>query len=398
MTDPTGADGAQEIQLHSRTSALPEHADMVAALLDWFDKNMRPLPWRKSYDPYEVLVSEIMLQQTQMDRVGPYFERWMRRFPDIAAVAAASPEALLKCWEGLGYYSRVRNLQKTAQIILEKHDGKVPSDKADLLALPGIGEYTAGAVLSIAFNQTVAAVDANVERVFARLFDIDAPVKSTIASDFIRYMADALIPEGRAREFNQALMDLGSLVCSRKPDCGNCPLAGYCQAKRLGIVAERPVPGKKVSYSALEIVSGVLVHNGRIFLQKRLDTGVWAGFWEFPGGRLEAGEEPSHGIVREYREETNFRVAVSAALGTVRHAYTRYRIRMHCFLLSLEERRDAPHDKEGFPIPALNAATQYRWLPPDELLSEAYTLPAGHRKLLDAWFPQLRKAARYGNE
>lgn len=376
----------------------PEHQAMASALLAWFRQNMRPLPWRGRYDPYEVWLSEIMLQQTQMERGTLYFERWIKRFPSIQSVAEARPEALLKAWEGLGYYNRARNLQQAARVIMEKHGGSLPQDRAGLLALPGIGEYTAGAILSIAFNQEVPAVDANVERVFSRLFDIDAPVKSVAAADFIRHMAKALIPPGRGRDFNQALMELGALVCSKKPACGLCPLAAHCQARRLGVTHERPVPGKKVAYSALEIVSGVLLHKGRLFLQKRLDSGVWAGFWEFPGGRLEAGETPEQGVTREFMEETEFPVQISEALGAVRHAYTRYRIRMHCFLLTLAQQHGLPLDPEGFPRPVLHAATEYRWIKPEELDDESYTLPAGHRKLLDAWGPRLRKTARCGNE
>lgn len=366
----------------------PEYAALVEALLDWFGRNMRPLPWRRGYSPYQVWISEIMLQQTQMERAVVYFERWMRRFPDVRSVAGADIDEVLKLWEGLGYYSRARNLHKAAREIVFRHGGELPLDHAALLALPGIGEYTAGAVLSIAGNEPLPAVDANVERVFARLFDIDAPVKSPIAADYIRHMAGALIPPGRARLFNQALMELGALVCGRNPRCGECPLARFCQARRLNIVADRPMPGKKYGYTALEIISGVLVHEGRVFIQKRLESGVWAGLWEFPGGRLEPGEEPGRGIVREFFEETEFSVAVRAYLGVVRHAYTRYRIAMHCFVCDFAA---SPAKDNGLPEPVLHAATEYRWVRPVEL--ERYTLPAGHRKLLDAWLPDLLDAA-----
>ena len=365
----------------------PEHVALVEALLDWFGRNARPLPWRREYSAYQVWVSEIMLQQTQMDRAVAYFERWMRRFPDVRSVAEADPDEALKLWEGLGYYSRVRSLHKAAQAIMLRHGGDVPLDHAALRALPGIGEYTAGAILSIAGNESVPAVDANVERVFARLFDIDAPVKSPIAADFIRHIAAALIPPGQARLFNQALMELGALVCGRNPRCGDCPLARFCQARRLNIVADRPVPGKKYGYTALEIISGVLMHEDRVFIQKRLDSGVWAGLWEFPGGRLEPGEEPGRGIVREFFEETEFSVAVRTYLGVVRHAYTRYRIAMHCFVCAFVP---ALAKGDGPPEPVLHAATDYRWVHPAEL--ERYTLPAGHRKLLDAWLPDLLNA------
>ncbi len=365
-----------------------EHLALVQALLEWFGRSMRPLPWRQEYSPYQVWISEIMLQQTQMDRAVAYYERWMRRFPDARSVAEAEPDDVLKLWEGLGYYSRVRNLHKAAREIVDRHGGELPLEHEALRALPGIGEYTAGAILSIAGNEPIPAVDANVERVFSRIFDIDAPVKSPIAADYIKHMAAALIPSGQARMFNQALMELGALVCGRTPRCSDCPLARFCQAKRLNIVADRPVRGKKYGYTALEIISGVLIYQGRVFIQKRLDSGVWAGLWEFPGGRLEPGEDPAQGIVREFFEETEFPVVVTTPLGLVRHAYTRYRISMHCFMCGFIE---APASNGGFPKPVLHAATDYRWVRPAEL--EQYTLPAGHRKLLDAWMPDLLRVA-----
>ena len=377
------------VECAGKEASRPAHRALVEALLAWFAAEKRPLPWRERYDPYAVWISEIMLQQTQMERGAQYFVRWMERFPTLRHVAEATPDALLKAWEGLGYYSRVRNLHKAAQRIMDEHNGVVPDDMAALRALPGIGEYTAGAVLSIAYNKPVPAVDANVERVFARVFDVGHPVKSRVAAGFIRDMAEALMSEALTpeapgagpREFSQAVMELGALVCGKTPRCQVCPIAAHCQARRLGITAERPVPGKKTTYSALSIVTGVLVHKGRIFLQKRLDSGVWAGFWEFPGGRLEEGETPEQAVVREFAEETAFAVRPLAALGLVRHAYTRYKIAMHCFVCGLEDYGKATAD--GLPLPELSAATEYRWVRPGEL--EAFTLPAGHRKLADAW-------------
>lgn len=361
----------------------PDYAScqaLVEALLAWFSRAGRALPWRKQYEPYAVWVSEIMLQQTQMERAVGYFERWMQRFPTLEALARANDDEALKAWEGLGYYSRVRNMQKTARIVMQEYGGQLPRDFALLRALPGIGDYTAGAVLSIAFNEPYPAVDANVERVFARLFDVEAPVKSRAAAGFIKHMAEALLPPGRARQFNEALMEFGALVCGKKPKCEGCALAAFCQARRLGIVHERPVPGKRTAYTELSIVTGLLVHEGRIFVQKRLDTGVWAGFWEFPGGRIEEGESPEQAVCREFFEETEFRVRPVDYLGLVRHGYTRYKIAMHCFVCSFVP--TAPQT-----IPVLHAATEYRWLLPQEL--DALTLPAGHRKLVDAWLPSV---------
>jgi A/G-specific adenine glycosylase len=210
-------------------------------------------------------------------------------------------------------------------------------------------------------------------------------------------MAKALIPKEQSRDFNQALMEFGALVCGKKPRCAICPLSRFCQAHRLGITAERPIPGKKTNYSTLEIVAGVLVQDSRIFIQKRLESGVWAGLWEFPGGRLEEGETPEQAVVREFAEETEFRVRPAQYLGLVRHAYTRYKIAMHCFICVLEPEPARPAsralfhapglDALSFPEPKLHAATEYRWVEAEAL--DDFALPAGHRKLVDAWLPEL---------
>jgi A/G-specific adenine glycosylase len=380
----TAADSEQEPQAPPSSLWPPEAS---RALLDWFAASGRDLPWRRDYSPYGVLVAEIMLQQTRMDRAVEFFRRWMRRFPRLEDVAGAHPDALLKAWEGLGYYSRVRNLRRAAQAILDGHGGRIPSDPALLRALPGIGPYTAGAVASIAFNLPVPAVDANVERVFARVFDLDAPVKSPPAAACIRRAAESLIPPGQARAFNQALMDLGALVCARSPRCPGCPLAPFCRARRLGIAPQRPIPGRKPPSLTSVIATGVLIRQGRVFIQKRLDTGVWAGFWEFPGGRVEPGETPEEAVLREYREETELEIRVVRRLGLVRHAYTRYRVLLHCFLCALAD--------PGAAVPVLHAATDFHWLEPGRL--DLFTFPAGHRKLMDAWMPEILAAAKDEN-
>lgn len=357
---------------------------MVRAILSWFAENRRDLPWRKDYRPYAVWVSEIMLQQTQMDRGVGYFNRWMALFPDIESLASAPVDRVLKAWEGLGYYSRARNLHKAAFEILERFEGRVPDTKEALVSLPGVGEYTAGAILSIAFNKPAAAVDANVERVFSRVFDLGQPVKSPGSADFIRFMVNALIPEGRAREFSESLMELGALVCGKNPLCGECPIAGWCEALKRGTVKERPVAGKKTGYTLLEVVAGVIVSGEKVYIQKRPESGLWAGFWEFPGGHLEAGESPAQAVLREIMEETDLSARVVKQLGTVRHSYTRYRIELHCFICQLE---GAP-----CPEPVLHAATEYRWVRPEDL--DAFTFAAGHRKLLERWHEEIQKNAR----
>lgn len=215
------------------------------ALLDWFAVNQRRLPWRVHYTPYEVWVSEVMLQQTQMERGVDYFNRWMARFPDIAALAAADEEAVLRQWEGLGYYSRARHLLAAARKIMAEHGGAFPSDLEAIRALPGVGPYTAGAIASIAFGEKLPCVDANVERVIARVFDVDSPVKQDPAAGVVRRWALRLVPEGLAREHNQAMMELGALVCRKKPRCEVCPLAVFCSSRHLGIVEQRPCRAKR---------------------------------------------------------------------------------------------------------------------------------------------------------
>lgn len=357
-------------------------AAVQEALLLWFAHNKRPLPWRERYTPYEVWISEVMLQQTQMERGVAYFRRWLERFPDVATLAAAPEEAVLQAWEGLGYYNRARNLHRAARQIIDR-DGVFPDTPEGLLALPGIGPYTAAAIASIAFNVPVACVDANVERVISRLFDVDSPVKQEPAASAIRQWAQRLLPPGQAREHNQAMMELGALICGKKPQCAICPLERFCTARHLGIVHERPVPGRKTPIVPLTVASGVLCCRSKVFVQQRLNTGAWARLWEFPGGRVETGESPAEAIVREFREETGFAVRVQQPCGIIRHGYTTFRVTLHCFLLELEDEEAARlHDTKGYPLPeVLTAATACRWLTPDEL--DSIAMPAAHRKLAD---------------
>lgn len=350
------------------------------ALHHWFSLHQRPLPWRQDYSPYAVWISEIMLQQTQMERGVSYFERWMQRFPDIAAVAAAPEEDILRLWEGLGYYSRARNLHKAARIIMDVHHGQFPSQLADIRALPGIGPYTAGAIASIAFGADTACIDANVERVITRVFDIDTPLKQEPAASRVRELAEALLPAGHARAHNQAMMELGALVCRKKALCADCPVQLWCESKHLNITHERPVRGKSTPITPLFVVTGILKYKGVYFMQKRVDTGVWGKLWEFPGGRIEAGESPEQAIVREFMEETGFAVRVVAPLGIIRHGYTTYRITLHCFALELVE----PPRATPPPTPVLTAASEYRWVLPPAMTQLA--MPAAHRKLADQVF------------
>lgn len=345
-------------------------------LCSWFDTKQRSLPWRQDYIPYQVWISEIMLQQTQMERVTLFFDRWLQQFPDIHSLAQASEDKVLKCWEGLGYYSRARNILKCARIIVRDYDGIIPSDPKTLLTLPGIGPYTAGAIASIAYNLPVPLVDANISRLFARLFDIDIPLSQ--AQKLLWQKAEELVPQDQARTFNQGLMELGALICTPKnPACPQCPLILFCSAHKNDLVTERPIPQKGKAQITIEMATGILSHQGQLFIQQRLADDVWGSLWEFPGGRLKEGEEPEQAVVREFFEETGFMVRINKKITTTIHHYTRYKVILHCFLCSF----DGLNLDNELPDPILYAAQEYRWASFSELANFAF--PAGHRKLLE---------------
>ncbi len=266
----------------------PEKIDLLrqtgAPLLAWYAANRRDLPWRRTKDPYKIWVSEIMLQQTRVAAVIPYYERWMTALPDVAALAAADEGALMKLWEGLGYYSRARNLQKAAKIIVNDLGGEFPRSREGLLALPGVGEYTAGAVASIAFGLPVPAVDGNVLRLAARAADLRGNVLDPAVKRDIAAAMELAVPPEDPGSYNQALMDLGATIClpSGAPLCESCPLRGLCRARALGIQEQLPLREKKARRRQEALTVFVLVREGKVALRQRPDTGLLAGLWEFP--------------------------------------------------------------------------------------------------------------------
>ena len=301
-------------------------------LLDWYAKHGRRLPWRGITDPYAVLVSEYMAQQTRVETVIPYYLRWMEQFPTVQALADAPQEAVLKAWEGLGYYARARNLHKAARAIVTEHDGRIPSSVNELRALPGIGEYTAAAVASLVFRADEPALDGNLRRVLARVTALEEDAKSPKSMSRLTALARTLLPPGRVGDFNQALMDLSSQVCLPKsPRCAECPLTGFCEAFKQNRQADFPVKAKKAPVPTLTVTAGVLRRGNTVLLTKRPADGLLGGMWEFPGGKQESGETLAECLARELREELDIDVEVGDEVGVFRHAYSHFRVVLHAF-------------------------------------------------------------------
>lgn len=312
-------------------------------LLTWYESNARSLPWRGRADSYAVWVSEIMLQQTRVETVIPYFERWMRRFPTLESLAGASQQDVLVAWEGLGYYSRARNLQYTAQIIMDKYGGKLPCDVRLLRKLPGIGRYTAAAIASIAFGLDEPALDGNIRRVLARLFDVTEDARSPQGERKLWELAAANLPTGRAGDYNQALMDLGASICiPRAPDCLRCPLSGECQAYRLGVQELRPVLAKKPAIPHYQVTAAILTRGDQVLIARRPPHGLLGGLWEFPGGKQQEGEDLPACLRREIMEELGVHISIGNSFGVYQHAFTHFRITLHAFCCTLQTGEPQP--------------------------------------------------------
>ncbi|MGD0879425.1 MAG: A/G-specific adenine glycosylase [Anaerolineales bacterium] len=312
--------------------------EFSALILNWYTRQGRKLPWRDSLNPYRIWVSEIMLQQTRVEAVIPYFERWMQRFPSIAKLAAASEQEVLSVWEGLGYYSRARNLHKAARIVMEEYGGNLPRDLKALRSLPGIGRYTVGAIASMAFGQDAPTLDANLRRVFARVFNLAQPADSTAGENILWELAETHLPKGQAGNYNQALMDLGATICiSKKPRCLLCPLNKMCQANQLGLQEQRPVLKIKAEIPHYNVTAAVIQKNGKVLLAKRPSNGLLGGMWEFPGGKVEREETLEDCLTREIREELDAMIRVGEPFGIYKHAFTHFRITLHAFFCELIE-------------------------------------------------------------
>lgn len=353
-------------------------AGLRAKLLNWFDKNQRDLPWRHAADggardAYRVWVSEVMLQQTTVAAVVPYFNRFVAALPDVRALAAADEQQVLKLWEGLGYYRRARHLHAAAKALVAAHGGELPDDPGVWVALPGVGRYILGAVLSQAFDRPLPIVEANSLRVLARLFGYRGDPREGEGKAWVWAAAEAVLPRTRAGDFNQSLMELGALVCTpAAPACDRCPVAANCEANRLGLQAVIPPKKKPLAITEVSEVGVVVRDGGTVLLcQRPADAGRWQNMWEVPHAPRADGEDVTAAAVRVAKELTGFDIEPGAEVLTVRHGVTRYAITLVC----VEAGRAG-----GTFAPGAYAAA--KWLVPAELA--AYPVSAPQRKLMTA--------------
>ncbi|MDA0990218.1 MAG: A/G-specific adenine glycosylase [Verrucomicrobia bacterium] len=336
------------------SSAASTPASWVVDLVNWFVADHRPMPWRSRPTPYAVWISEVMLQQTQVDTVMPYFRRFMRRFPSLKSLAQAPEQDVLQLWEGLGYYSRARNLQRAARIIRDDHGGRLPVRAAELMRLPGIGAYTAAAIASITQGEPVPAVDGNVLRVLSRFrasaTDIAQPAAKREATEFLLPHVATVNPS----DFNQALMELGALICRpRNPKCGDCPIATACLARRDNTVDQFPVKTRAAAGPHHDEVAALIIKRNRVLLCRRPTSGLLGGLWELPGGRRKPHEGRTAAVQRTVAAKTSLAVRVGPLVSTLRHAYSHFRITLEVY------QADAPVGRAK----ARGEAKGVRWVP-----------------------------------
>jgi A/G-specific adenine glycosylase len=301
-------------------------------LLQWFKKNERDLPWRKTRDPYAIWVSEIMLQQTQVATVIPYYKKFLKSFPTLHHLAKANLSKVLKVWEGLGYYSRARNLHRASQIVLNHFNGKIPDTLKDLLSLPGIGRSTAGSILSFAFHKDAPILDGNAKRVLSRLFAVSSnPVKSK-TEGLLWQISESLIPKGFSNPFNQALMDLGSMLCTPKdPQCPRCPLHRFCKGRASGEPERFPTKSIKKKIPHIEAISAVIEENGKVLLKQRPLKGLLGGLWEFPNWRIEGEGRLRLRLRNRIQKEMGMNVEVKESIGIFRQTFSHFKLTLQVF-------------------------------------------------------------------
>lgn len=346
-------------------------------LIDWFHKERAhiPVPGRHEKDPYAIWVAEIMLQQTQVTTVWPYYRSWMKKYPDVQSLAKASQDEVLKSWEGLGYYSRARSLHKAAGVVVDQYGGELPKESIELIKLPGIGPYTAASIASLAFNEVISLIDGNVLRVYSRLECIEEDISHNQTKDLIRGQLQERISDEAPGTFNQAIMDLGRVICTPKqPSCLDCPLKSHCSAFRAGTMESYPVKQKKKEVPHYNIVIGLIEKEGLYLIQRRPEKGLLGGLWEFPGGKVDSGESEQEALVREIREETSLQVRVKDRIARVNHAYTHFKITMTAFTCEWVSGEAQTH-----------AATENTWVKPEQFGD--YAFPRANLKVLEKFLP-----------
>lgn len=357
----------------SAASTLAEDtiADLRAKLLGWYASQGRDLPWRRTRDPYAIWISEIMLQQTQVKTVLPYYERWLKKFPTVEALAAADQQAVLKLWEGLGYYARARNLHKAAQQVAGDRQGKFPADLEGAQSLKGIGRTTAGGILSAAFNLPTPILDGNVKRVLARLIALPAVPNKALPQ--LWQISEQVLDPQHPRDFNQAIMDLGATLCTRhNPACLLCPWQAHCAAYNQNAATDfpmtesrKPIPHKQIG------VAVITDSKGQILIDRRKQEGLLGGLWEFPGGKIEPGESVEECVSREIKEELGIEIEVGDRLITIEHAYTHFKVTLNVF--------NCKH-LSGEPQPI--ECDEVKWVTLDEI--DEYPFPKANSQIIEA--------------
>jgi len=342
-------------------------------MLRWFTRNAQDLPWRQTHDPYAIWLSEIMLQQTQVATVIDYFQRFLKAFPNVRRLAAAKQQHVLRLWEGLGYYRRAQQLHQTTKILAKQHGGGFPRDAKTLRRLPGVGRYTAGAILSIAFDLPEPILEANTVRVFSRLLGYTGDPYTATGQELLWSLARAVLPCKRAGQLNQSLMELGRRICKPKgPRCEACPVFPLCQAAQRGLQAKIPRPRRKPVFESVREAAVLVRRRGRVLLIRRNPDERWSGMWDFP--RFELGDVPAkrlrQELVKNVRRITGVRIEPGPRLTTLRYGVTRFRITLDCYTAKyLSTVRTSPANPEQ------------KWLRPAEL--PEYPLSRSGRKLAE---------------